>query len=556
MTELQIKAVMLGHAVADALGVPVEFSKRKTLNENPVTDMRGYGTYGMPAGSWSDDTSMALCALDVLAKGYLDLSEIMSNFGRWRYNGEFTPTGVLFDIGGTCAGAISNYFDSRKNAYSCGLSDLQSNGNGSLMRIHPFVLYLAADSDTLTLYGIDRIFEASALTHAHMRSKLACGIYAFVLMHLLKSPCKQSIRDGLAEAYEAFKYMPELEHYSRIFEADFAQTPIDGIKSSGYVVDTLEASLWCLLSTDSYSECVLKAVNLGGDTDTVGAIAGGLAGALYGYDAIPQEWLSVLLKRDSIEAMCSRAYEKWSNLEKHEVADLHIHIVPDIDDGAINLEMALDMLKASYEQGVRRMFCTSHNEPRLEYTAYYRTQLATLKELARDSFPELCIYSGNEVYCEEAVHSVIERLREGTYLTLGDTPYVLCEFNRFQEKDSILRCVTTLKSFGYKPIVAHAERYDTFDDEDFIRKLISSGAFIQINVYSLVEEQRHSYKYRARSMLKSCLVHFIGSDAHRSTHRPPRLLEGVRYIYSTVDKAYADAVCFGNARKITEIACD
>ena len=106
--------------------------------------------------------------------------------------------------------------------------------------------------------------------------------------------------------------LPEFEHYRRIFAPDFEMLSMDEIKSTGYVVDTLEAALWCVLTTDSYRECVLKAVNLGDDTDTVAAIAGGLAGALYGYDSIPNDWLSQLKKKNYIEKMCEDAFGKWS----------------------------------------------------------------------------------------------------------------------------------------------------------------------------------------------------------------------------------------------------
>lgn len=135
-----IKAVILGHAVGDALGVPVEFASRAELDANPVTEMEGFGTYPVPAGAWSDDTSMSLCAFDVLASGKLDYDRIMVNFGKWYYKDEFTPTGEMFDAGNTCSIAIDNYFNGRKDTDHCGLTGTYSNGNGSLMRINPFVI--------------------------------------------------------------------------------------------------------------------------------------------------------------------------------------------------------------------------------------------------------------------------------------------------------------------------------------------------------------------------------------------------------------------------------
>jgi len=158
------------------------------------------------------------------------------------------------------------------------------------------------------------IQRGSALTHSHFRSMAGCLIYAFVLMHLLADPTKSAARNGLARAECHLRRYPDFSHYSRIFSDYFADLPRAAIKSSGYVVDTLEASLWCLLTTDSYRDCVLKAVNLGEDTDTVAAVAGGLAGALYGYDAIPVEWLETLKKRDYVEDLCERAAKQWESV--------------------------------------------------------------------------------------------------------------------------------------------------------------------------------------------------------------------------------------------------
>jgi len=311
----KIKAVMLGHAVGDALGVPAEFCEREELDEDPVTDMIGYGTYPYPAGCWSDDTSMSLAALDSLASGKLDLDDIMVKLGEWYYDDEYTPTGEMFDVGNTCSCAIENYFTHHKTVDECGLDSERSNGNGSLMRIHPFVLFgqskLLMKSEEGYWLWMGLIKKASALTHAHARSVMGCYIYGYCLSFLLKEATRESLIAGIKFAGEDLDYLPEFEHYKRIFRDDFDKLERNEIRSSGYVVDTLEAALWCVLTTESYKDCVLKAVNLGDDTDTVAAIAGGLAGALYGYDAIPKEWLDTLKRRDYIEEMCAKAAEGW-----------------------------------------------------------------------------------------------------------------------------------------------------------------------------------------------------------------------------------------------------
>ena len=198
------KAVMVGHAIGDALGVPVEFLSREDLKENPVKEMLGYGTYPVPKGAWSDDTSMSLCALASLANGGIDFDEVMLNFGKWYYKDEFTPTGEMFDVGNTCSIAIDNYFVNKLPYTKCGETREHANGNGSLMRIHPFVLYLA----NMNINEDDKVQiveMASALTHAHERSKMACGIYAFVLWELLNDPTKSSIIVGLNRAKKYYK---------------------------------------------------------------------------------------------------------------------------------------------------------------------------------------------------------------------------------------------------------------------------------------------------------------------------------------------------------------
>ena len=306
------KAVVIGHAVADALGVPVEFRSREELDQNPVTDMLEYGTHHMPKGAWSDDTSMSLCALDSLANG-VDLTDVMDKFCLWYYEEKYTPTGVMFDIGYTCKSAIVDYYIYKQPIEACAPDDEQSNGNGSLMRIHPFSLYLYK-TDMPIEEKIEIIHKASALTHAHERSKLACGIYTFVLWSLLDSPSPRSVSAGLNRAKKFYKDSIELSHYQRVLgfaDLQFAQaTPREEIVSGGYVVTSLEAALWCLLTTKTYEECVIKAVNLGRDTDTVAAIAGGLAGAMYGYDTIPQRWRNDLINSAWIEELCSNAFSK------------------------------------------------------------------------------------------------------------------------------------------------------------------------------------------------------------------------------------------------------
>ena len=301
---------MLGLVVGDALGVPVEFVRREIIKKNPVNDLIGYGTYNMPPGTWSDDSSMALCLLDSLSKG-LDYSDIMQKFLAWLNDAEYTPYGKVFDVGRTCMTAVFR-FPKGTQPIMCGGTKENENGNGSLMRILPIVFYLTS------IYGNDFseheeafeiIHNVSALTHAHARSKTACGIYISIAGDMTDAPDVSSgVQSGLNKArtyYESKKELAgEFEHYCRIYSNGFADLPESEIKSSGYVVDTLEAALWCLLNTDTYENCVLKAVNLGQDTDSVAAVAGGLAGLYYGLDAIPVKWLEQIARLDYIKELC------------------------------------------------------------------------------------------------------------------------------------------------------------------------------------------------------------------------------------------------------------
>jgi ADP-ribosyl-[dinitrogen reductase] hydrolase len=277
--------------------VQVEFVSRETLRENPVNCMRSYGTYNQKAGTWSDDTSMILCLIESLSKG-LDYKDIMTKFTKWISNGEYTPYGEVFDVGNATRKALGRY-EKGSNPLDCGGLSEGDNGNGSLMRILPILFYIRStygEEFTENDDAMNIIHEVSALTHAHKRSLIACGIYTSV---------ETGIYNGIKYYKKHDEFNDELYHCDRISDRLFSQTHVNNIKSSGYVVDTLEASIWCLLNTKNYKDCVLLAVNLGEGTDTVAAVAGGLAGIYYGYDSIPKEWLSVIAKREYIESLCN-----------------------------------------------------------------------------------------------------------------------------------------------------------------------------------------------------------------------------------------------------------
>ncbi len=304
----QIRAAMLGFAIADAMGVPVEFNMRSKLKQNPVTDYRGYGSHNMPAGTWSDDTSMALASMDSLSRG-LDYDDMMRRFCNWTQSAAYTASDRVFDIGIATNAALYRYKIGTP-ALDCGGSGERDNGNGSLMRIIPAVLYVsycmpaAGDDDRM-----DVIHKASQLTHAHPHSKMACGIFAFVMIELLVHGSRSAVLRGIERAQEYYAakadFRTEMQHFQRFFNMRESLPSEDDIQSSGYVVSTLEAAVWCLLTTENYSDCILRAVNLGDDTDTVAAVAGGLAGVMYGMEGIPDKWYEGLIRKEMIEELCA-----------------------------------------------------------------------------------------------------------------------------------------------------------------------------------------------------------------------------------------------------------
>lgn len=282
----KIYDAVMGLIVGDALGVPVEFKASDTFH---VDDMIGYGTYNQPPGTWSDDSSLTLATMEsIIRKGKIDPADIMLNFSRWLNNAEFTPYGEVFDVGGTTEAAIRR-FQNGIEPLKCGLNHYKHNGNGSLMRILPLALFPSSMND---------INEISSLTHAHEISRRACRLYVGTAEQLLKGASLWEVIGCSGIWVKEFDRIPKIYKLNR-----------DEIKSTGYVVDTLEAALWCVYHTRSYRDCVLTAVNLGGDTDTIAAVAGGLAGIIYGCggeSGIPDEWIAQIARKDWISDLCER----------------------------------------------------------------------------------------------------------------------------------------------------------------------------------------------------------------------------------------------------------
>lgn len=305
------KNILIGSAVGDALGVPVEFKSRQYLQQNPVTDMMGYGTYNMPPGTFSDDSSMMFCLAESLCNGY-NVNDIAEKFQMWMHEGYWTADGEVFDVGISTRKAI-NRLRVVKNPTEAGSTAESDNGNGSLMRILPLAIFT---KDLSIDERCEIVKEVSSITHAHNRSVLACIYYIEFALNVLDS-------ENLEEAYlntnfwlklfleENEIYKNEFQYFERILSGKLIDLKEDEIKSTGYVMDSLEASIWCLLHTDSYKNCVLKAVNLGHDTDTIACIAGGIAGIYYDVETIPTNWIEQLARVDDILHLAAQLEEKY-----------------------------------------------------------------------------------------------------------------------------------------------------------------------------------------------------------------------------------------------------
>ncbi|MEN6444437.1 MAG: ADP-ribosylglycohydrolase family protein [Candidatus Cloacimonas sp.] len=319
-----IYCIVNGVAVGDALGFPVQFEPRSQRRKSPVVGMGKYKDEDGQirsfseelTGLWSDDTSLTLCLAESLLNGF-DLKNQAERFVAWLDKGYLSARYRAFDVGLQTTESIARVRAILESGHYTELehlasdADEYSNGNGSLMRILPLVLYIKGMP---TQQQFDLVRKASALTHPHIRSAICCFYYLKMAEYIVDGLDKNNAySQARMETNTLMKQIncPEKEFdiLHRLLEVDIGSLSEDEIDSGSYVVSTLEASIWCLLTTDTYPEAVLKAVNLGDDSDTTGAITGGLAALLYGYEAIPKEWIGKLKKPELIEDIVNR----WQN---------------------------------------------------------------------------------------------------------------------------------------------------------------------------------------------------------------------------------------------------
>ena len=280
------RGALLGLAVGDAIGTTVEFKPRGSFA--PLTDMVGGGPFNLLPGQWTDDTSMALCLANSLLEKGFDLHDQMQRYRRWQVEGYLSSNGRCFDIGNVTSQALGRF--QRTGHPAAGSVDPNTAGNGSLMRLAPVPIhYLDTPSQAIELSAVQ-----STTTHQAPECLSACRLFAEVLVRALQGQTKEEV------LIPSLQTLPMSQGLQSIGQGLYKTKSRDQIKGSGYVVQSLEAALWCFSQTDSFSACVLLAANLGDDADTTAAIAGQLAGAFYGESGIPARWLKKLTMAEEI----------------------------------------------------------------------------------------------------------------------------------------------------------------------------------------------------------------------------------------------------------------
>lgn len=286
------QGALLGLAVGDAIGTTVEFKPRGSFE--PLTDMVGGGPFRLQAGMWTDDTSMALClATSLLEKEGFDATDQMERYNRWRLEGYMSSNGRCFDIGNTVSEAISQYLTTG-DSFSGSTSPFSA-GNGSLMRLAPIAIYYSSDIELLVHFAK----QSSRTTHGAKECLDACAYFATLLHSAFNETDKEKVL-----SYSV--YHAQTKKIKAIQALTYLNKQREQIKGSGYVVDCLEAALWCFAQSDNFADAVLMAANLGDDADTTAAVCGQIAGAFYGVEAIPKQWREKIIEADMILSLAEQ----------------------------------------------------------------------------------------------------------------------------------------------------------------------------------------------------------------------------------------------------------
>lgn len=281
-----LKGAIVGAILGDALGVPFEFKKKEEIGKVKLTKV----------DKWSDDTSMILCTMDSLVElREYSTKDIADKYIKWLYNGYWTPQGIVLDCGKTTAQALRLY---RQKGILTGMDEEDACGNGSLMRIIPLLFYVHKNKDN----RFNVIKEFSSITHSNMRCVIGCAIYIELGLNLLEGINKYSaytiMQNTIKEYYK--DYPEELKLFDRILNNNIYEYDVNTFSGSGYVVHSLESSLYSFMKTDNYIKSIKTAISFGEDTDTIACITGGLSGLYYGYNDIPKKHIDKLPRKEDI----------------------------------------------------------------------------------------------------------------------------------------------------------------------------------------------------------------------------------------------------------------
>lgn len=292
-------------AVGDALGSPIQFKKRDTY-----LHVRGYtlgGEFNSQKGEYTDDTAMALCLADSLinSNGF-DAKNQLDTYVKWLKDGYMSTRDEAYDIGLTVFKSIVHYMETGETTTN--INQEKDSGNGSLMRLAPVVMLYADDINKAVLYA----GKSSLTTHASPIAIDACRYFAYVLTLILNGTHKSELfsDEATKKMQNYFKKEPLHSEVMKIANGSYVGKYREDIKSSGYVVHTLEAALWAFHYGETFKDTMLSAVNLGDDADTVGAVTGQLAGAYFGFNKIDDIFLQELFNKELIINMAENLYNK------------------------------------------------------------------------------------------------------------------------------------------------------------------------------------------------------------------------------------------------------
>ena len=290
----RFRGCLLGLAVGDAVGTTLEFKPPGSFK--PIVGMAGGGPFRLNPGEWTDDTSMALClATSLLEKNGFDPKDQMERYCRWWKEGYLSSNGSCFDIGGTVSAALRLYL--KTGDPIAGSTDPHSAGNGSIMRLAPVAMFYHPDLGAAVRYAA----ESSRTTHAAPECIDACRLLAGMICRALSGASKKDIVLGET----SFRGEPKIMAIAR---GQYEDKSIKQIRGTGYVVESLEAALWCFHHSETFEAAILKAANLGDDADTTAAICGQMAGAFYGASGIPTQWLQKLAMKNEITKLADRLF--------------------------------------------------------------------------------------------------------------------------------------------------------------------------------------------------------------------------------------------------------